>query len=235
MTARKPKQLTAWCCRGAACSLLLTVALLSGPSPTHAADDDTPLDSKILGGFMEALGLRKDGEGIVYQQRPPLVIPPDRGLPPPEKPGAAIAKNPAWPKDPDVERAKQEAAIERKQTRWAGDAILLDQSVLRPDQMTPGPKPRKVSRAANNTSNWSNDDPRLSPRELGDTGGFFSKMFGSKESDVAKFTGEPARTTLTEPPPGYQTPSPDQPYGLGAEASAPKATDYLQTHVEGSK
>ena len=42
-----------------------------------------------------------------------------------------------------------------------------------------------------------------------------------------RFTGEPPRTALTEPPAGYQTPSPDQPYGLGKEASKPKATDYL--------
>ena len=40
-------------------------------------------------------------------------------------------------------------------------------------------------------------------------------MFGSKDDEVAKFTSEPPRASLTEPPPGYQTPSPDQPYGLG--------------------
>ncbi len=37
---------------------------------------------------------------------------------------------------------------------------------------------------------------------------------GQKE-EVAKFTGEPDRNTLTEPPPGYQTPSPNFAYGVG--------------------
>ena len=34
---------------------------------------------------MEGIGLRKDGEAINYQERAPLVIPPGRALPPPEK------------------------------------------------------------------------------------------------------------------------------------------------------
>jgi hypothetical protein len=60
----------------------------------------------------------------------------------------------------------------------------------------------------------------------------FSNFFGGKDDEVAKFTGEPPRASLTEPPPGYQTPSPDQPYGLGEKARAPKAVDYLTTHGE---
>ena len=52
---------------------------------------------------MEGLGLKRDGEAnINYQERAPLVIPPSRNLPPPERTDAAIANNPAWPKDPDV-------------------------------------------------------------------------------------------------------------------------------------
>ena len=49
-------------------------------------------------------------------------------------------------------------------------------------------------------------------------------MFGGNKEETVKFTGEPPRTSLTDPPPGYQTPSPDQPYGAG-KAGAPKATD----------
>jgi len=42
----------------------------------------------------------------------------------------------------------------------------------------------------------------------------------------------PPRTALTEPPPGYQTPSPDQPYGLSKSTTTtkPKAENYLETH-----
>ena len=45
----------------------------------------------------------------------------------------------------------------------------------------------------------------------------------------ARFTGEPARASLTDPPPGYQTPSPDQPYGLGKDKPA-KVDDYYTEH-----
>ena len=38
-----------------------------------------------------------------------------------------------------------------------------------------------------------------------------------KKEEYATFTGEPPRTSLTDPPPGYLTPSPDQPYGVGPE------------------
>jgi hypothetical protein len=55
-------------------------------------------------------------------------------------------------------------------------------------------------------------------------------MFGGKDEESAKFTGEQPRASLTEPPPGYRTPSPDQPYGVGKERSQPKAVDYLEEH-----
>ena len=34
------------------------------------------------------------------------------------------------------------------------------------------------------------------------------------KEQYATFTGEPQRADLTDPPPGYLTPSPDQPYGI---------------------
>jgi hypothetical protein len=37
------------------------------------------------------------------------------------------------------------------------------------------------------------------------------------QKERATFTREPARGSLTEPPPGYRTPSPAQPYGLGQQ------------------
>ncbi len=41
-----------------------------------------------------------------------------------------------------------------------------------------------------------------------------------KKEQYATFTGEPPRASLTDPPPGYQTPSPDQPYGIAPETKA---------------
>jgi hypothetical protein len=75
----------------------------------------------------------------------------------------------------------------------------------------------------------------LSPSELGTKGNIFSNMFGSNEPEAAKFTGEPPRTALTEPPPGYQTPSPDQPYGAGKQKPASNTPgDYLRDHPVGN-
>jgi hypothetical protein len=52
-------------------------------------------------------------------------------------------------------------------------------------------------------------------------------MFDNKKEEQAKFTGEPPRSSLTEPPPGYQTPSPAQPYGLAKGAPAKAADNFL--------
>jgi len=220
----------------AALSLVLAAAMLA-PAPARAADDDVPLDSKILRGLLEAIGLRKDGEAITYQERAPLVIPPSRALPPPEKSDAVIANNPAWPKDPDVQRAKDEAARERNKTRSAEEQIMNAERRMSESEMTPGRNSRTARRAAGvaSPSDGSESGRRLSSSELGYKGGLFGNMFGSKDDETARFTGEPARTMLTEPPPGYQTPSPDQPFGLGVGASAPKAEDNYLKRGEGQR
>lgn len=236
MTTRRPTRLTA-ARNGAALGLALAIAFAAAPA--RAADDDVPLDSKILRSILESIGLRKDGEAINYQERAPLVIPPSRTLPPPEKSDAVVANNPAWPKDPDVQRSKEEKERERTKIRGALEQIEHDQRVLRPDELTPGPKPRTARRYGNPDTSKTADTygygDKLSPSQLGYKGGMFSNFFGGRDDDVAKFTGEPPRASLTDPPPGYQTPSPDQPYGLGADAKAPKPVDYLTKHGEAER
>ena len=69
----------------------------------------------------------------------------------------------------------------------------------------------------------------LSPLELGYKGGLFKNFWGSKKNDeVASFKSEPERTNLTMPPPGYQTPSPTQPYGVTSEPEKAKARNYYR-------
>ena len=231
----QPTRLTVKFTAGAL-GLALVAAALAFPAPARAADEEVPLDTRILRGVLESLGLKKDdGPGIDYQERSPLVIPPSRDLPPPESAGAA-AKNPAWPNDPDIARARAEAA--RARNRNVEAEILREQNPLRPDEMTPGakygtPVPRREAAPGTGEDSPSiTGHYALSPKELG-TRDLLSNMFSTKRSaDVGRFTGEPARTSLTQPPPGYQVPSPDQPYGLGKETIKPKATDYLATHGE---
>lgn len=209
--------------------LALGVAALLLPASGRAADDEDSIDKKFMRGIMEGLGLKRDGEGMInYRERSPLVIPPSRELPPPERSDAATANNPAWPKDPDVERRRAQAAMERN--RNVSDEREREQNPLRPDQLTPGGKPKKKQARKDDgyESPPSGFGSQILPSELGFKG--FGSFFGGKKEESARFTGEPPRESLTDPPPGYQTPSPDQPYGLGK--TAPKATDYYTTHAE---
>ena len=66
-----------------ACGVFLILA--TGIGASYAADDDDALpDEKFMRDFLRKLGLRNGQEaGIQYQERPPLVIPPSRDLPPP--------------------------------------------------------------------------------------------------------------------------------------------------------
>jgi len=218
----------------AAFGLALGIAALAGSAPARAADDEPSIDQKVMRSIMDGLGLQKDGEATInYRERAPLVIPPGRDLPPPENTDAVTANNPAWPKDPDVARRKLEASMARN--RNVSDEREREQNPLRPDQLTPGGRPPKRQQAS--TDNGydppaSGFGSQLLPSQLGTSkGGMFGAMFDNKKEETAKFTGEPPRASLTEPPPGYQTPSPEQPYGLG-KALPPKPADTYTTRSE---
>jgi hypothetical protein len=223
MSAMRPIHLTTKF-TASALGLALGAAVLAMPAPARA-EEDVPLDTRIMRGIMEGLGLRRDGEPINYQERGPLVLPPSRALPPPENSEGAAVRNPAWPVDPDVKRRKDEAARERSTYTSADEEVRNNDRVLRPDELTPGRKAARTARRADPdgyqapVNGYGNP---VSPSELGTrNGGIFGSMFKKDEPEVGKFTGEPPRASLTAPPPGYQTPSPDQPYGLGKEK--PKA------------
>lgn len=227
----RPTRPTANFTASVALCLTLGGALLASSLPARAADDDVPIDTKILRGIMSSLGLKRgDDPGIDYQERAPLVIPPSSTLPPPENSGAAIARNPAWPKDPEITARKAEAAREREAGRDSSNKMDAEARPLRPDQLTaPGSNPR-ADKQHNPVTNSETIGDRLSPGELGTKKGLLSGLFSKDEEQTVKFTGERTRTTLTEPPPGYQTPSPDQPYGVNGKAEPPKAIDYLIEH-----
>lgn len=213
-----------------ALGLAFGLALLALPAPARAADDDVPIDTKIIRGFLETLGLKQDGEAMInYEERAPLVLPPGHDLPPPEKADAA-ARNPAWPNDPDITRRKAQIALEKN--RNVSEERERESTHLLPDELAPGAKsnPRLARRKSNAPGAG---EEKLSPSQLGYTGNLFSTMFSGKDnSNVATFTGEKPRVSLTDPPPGYQVPSPDQPYGLGKESIKSRPTNFAVTHGE---
>lgn len=240
MTVMRRIHLPTRLCLSTACALILGAGLLAMSAPARAGDDnpapvnDVPIDTRILRNILHDLGLKNGYEKpITYDDRPPLVIPPSDALPPPVTSDTAI-KNPNWPKDPDVARAKQERKA--RSNNVTNEQIQAWRRPLSPSQMTPdaetAPRYHHQYGAPNNTIPEAKvGNFRLSPSQLGDKGyGLLKMMFGHGEKQSAQFTGEPPRLSLTEPPPGYQTPSPDQPYGNGQEAAAPKAENYYLSH-----
>jgi hypothetical protein len=95
--------------RAVAAAALL--GLVAGTNAPARAADDSEAQASAWSKFMQSLGLKKPaeaaatGSNINYTERPPLVVPPSRDLPPP---GTGLAVPPDWPKDParPVKRAK---------------------------------------------------------------------------------------------------------------------------------
>jgi hypothetical protein len=185
--------------QAATCGLLGTVLIVAGAPGARAADDDEPgFDQKIIQNVMQAIGLR-GGADIDYRERSPLVLPPQINLPQPQADAAARAPN--WPVDAEAKRRKQQ--VNRRFDE------VNDTRPLRPSELNVGQPQRSRSTA---TSQDHPDSRPMGPAELGYKGGLFGSLFGSK-TEAATFTNEPQRSSLTEPPVGYQTPSPTQPYG----------------------
>jgi hypothetical protein len=212
--------------RAALCAALGAILILTGSfsSATAADDDDDPsLDVKILRGFLKGIGLRKPGEesGIDYRERSPLVVPPSTNLPPPET-GSVAERNPAWPVDQDIKRAKD--AKRRQASKTQSDSAVMDEArPLSPSEMQSG-QPRG-GRPQDTSGNPDREFRPASPTELGFKGWSLGLLFGKKEEAVP-FTGEPPRNDLTKPPSGYQTPSANYPYGVGQSREKGQATTF---------
>jgi len=219
MRSRNPKRLR----RAAAAAVALALALAWSAGSARAEDDDenVPLDTKLFRQFMKDLGLSRSGDGLIeYRERAPLVVPPTRELPPPRD-EADVSRTPAWPKDPDVARRKQDLAAEKAKLK--GNLSVEEQMrALRPDELDKPGAGEKKSADAKGASKSAEDTSRpLMPSDLGTK---TEKIFGSiwstftpAKPESAPFTGEPPREAMTAPPSGYQTPSPNYPYGVGVE------------------
>jgi hypothetical protein len=203
-----------------AAAVALSLAL--GGGLAYAAEDEeenVPLDTKLFRQFMKDIGAMRDGPGIEYRERAPLVVPPTRNLPPPQAAGAAAAANPAWPKDPDVlerSKRKQTSAAERAKLKASADQATDDARPLSPSELDRG---RTAAARKTGTIAPEADDAQRPMRaeQLSGKKSIFDSMFSAitpGKPEAAEFTGEPPRTSMTAPPPGYQTPSAEHPYGL---------------------
>jgi hypothetical protein len=212
-------------------AVALGVGLLVASGAARAQDDeddDKTFEEKIIDGFMKGIGATNmENSGIDYRERSPLVVPPKIDLPPPTT-AKSEANVPNWPKDPDEARRKAMIAARKKDKKDTRDATLKSREEARPLS----PSELNVARtAASNASTHNSETEQpgnrggslLSPDALG-FDGRLTNLFGGSKNESAKFTGEPTRDELTQPPPGYQTPSPNFAYGTG-KAAAPIPQD----------
>ena len=180
-------------------------------------DDDKTFEEKIIEGIMAGIGgTNMDNRGIDYRERSPLVVPPKMDLPSPAGTAAEV-KAPNWPKDPDEARRKAAVAARKK----AKPDPIEASRILTPSELNAG---RTTARPPTSndplTPGDSSANPILSPSQLGFTG--FTNIFGGNKAETAPFKGEPTRDSLVQPPPGYQTPSPNFAYGTGPKESLNK-------------
>jgi hypothetical protein len=205
----------------AAFATLLGAAVIAGCSAGAArADDDTDgeeptlLDTQILQYVLKGLGWRRGDQekGIEYRERSPLVLPNSKDLPPPEKTQPAKSKVAGWPDDPDVKRAKKKKDDERKRKSYTEG---VDDRPLLPSQVAKGADKIDPPQTILGSKNEEEATRPSSVWELGSKN-IFSKVWGNND-DYTTFTGEPRRESLIEPPSGYRTPSPNQPFGVGKD------------------
>ena len=187
-------------------------------------DDDRTFEEKTIGNLMAGIGATNmENKGIDYRERSPLVVPPKLDLPPPASTSAEV-NVPNWPKDPDEARRKKAVAARKKDVAklpWeAGRGLAPDElNVAKTAPATSG-----GTRDSDSTNPGVSNATALSPSQLGYNGGLLG-MFHGNTSEEAKFTGEPTRESLTQPPVGYQTPSPNFAYGTGPKESNYKGFD----------
>lgn len=209
---------------------LATAISASVPSVALANDDDEEEESFESKFFKKLFGINESGS-INYRERPPLVVPPnlDR-LPAPE---ANAVNAPSWPKDPEVVERKQRAAARRNQKHRTSEE---DDRPLTPAELEMGRK-AGAGRIGNPTGpqDAESEGQRVyRPGELGYKGGLFGSLLkDNSKPEIATFKGEPQRSDLTQPPTGYQTPSPAHPYGLTPRKEQAKPLDYLNKRGTG--
>jgi len=203
-------------------AVALGVGLLMASSVARAQDDDEDktFEEKIIDGIMAGIGgTNMDNRGIDYRERSPLVVPPKLDLPPPVSAKSEVS-DPNWPKDPDEARRKAEIKARKK----AKPDPMEASRILTPAELNVGKTAPPVRTDNDPVQPGVSNEPMLSPSQLG-FDGKFSNVFGGNKSESTQFKGEPTRDSLTQPPVGYQTPSPNFAYGTGPKESLNKEYD----------
>jgi hypothetical protein len=187
----------------------LALALACAVTAPAAAQDEGPTPLQRMLGNFGLLAIPGDTPDIEYRERPPLVVPPGTELPLPQSPTDITAAVPDWPADPEIARQRQQKRYDRLPIDVRRGEFYSGRA-LRPDEIRRG----TIARTATPAGPARSGHEILAEREKQPQPKGFFGMFKYEEEKPVAFTGEPPRTRLTEPPVGYQTPSPNAPYGV---------------------
>jgi hypothetical protein len=236
--------------RAALTAVLLGVLATGGISAVRAADDGSNDDTAIAK-ILQKLGLKAPPDqspDITYSERSPLVVPPTRDLPPPV---ADAPPGTDWPKD----AAKPRKHVRSKSpppapapvaTVPAAPAAEAGTAAVQPGQAPQGAQPPQPGQAAQ-PAQPGQAAQGAQPAPPGQTGtvarvpnptpqptSWWNPKTWFNREEYANFSTEPPREDLTDPPAGYRTPSPDQPYGVGPEHKAKTETTVPNATTGGS-
>lgn len=176
------------------------VGLAFAASPANAADDGY---ANVFTSLFNAVGIIKPDPApdIAYRERPPLVLPPQPGLP---KPVASVDRGAAWPKDPDVLRHRKE--MDEARAPRSGMAVDRDDQLSQAELakgrgVSAGPEPRDCNPNGNNRNCLL-----VNPDELKAQGDRFAAANPARTDEITAGQ-EPDRVFLTQPPKGYLRPT----------------------------
>jgi hypothetical protein len=172
----------------------VAVAVVGSVGAARAEDDPDNTNGNWIRNIYRKMNERGSAPvtGGDYGERPPLVVPPTRDLPPPGTP-STLQRSASWPVDRDETRRKAGGSkADRRPAHWEtnqGSSIE-----------TPG----TTEQAKPVTSDSGSATKK-----------FWDKLLGRKPPpETVEFTNEPPRVSLVDPPRGLRTPSAAQPYGI---------------------
>jgi hypothetical protein len=183
----------------------LGLIALTGIAPGVALAQDS--DKGLFSTMLKSLGLAGEDQ-IEYRERPPLVVPPTRALPPPQS--SAGVRDPNWP-------------VQSAEPRKRGDPIRDLDRIAIPQR--PGESSGAGAGAPVPLAGGADTTAAIPPSQPATPGGLFGNLFNSGDRQTGgTVTSARPRKSLTQPPPDYQSPSPGQPYGTTPPADSAKST-----------
>jgi hypothetical protein len=181
-------------------------------APARAADDGQEnFFSAVWGMVGGSVGIEKESAPpINYREHAPLVVPPNADLP---APGAPIAqREKSWPQDPELVEAKKKA-----------EGAKAPPSQHRLDPPMTAAESRVRGGTPSSTPNSPADDCLAS--NSCNPNAIWSVLKNTKKENTQKLAlkpgEEPPREYLTQPPPGYLSPT----KAVKLTQSAPVAVD----------